>query len=410
MITTLGFKNFKCFDVLTRIPTTGINLFTGVNGRGKSTTLQGLLLMKQSLEHSRTTEQLFLNGSCVELGTFDDIGNSDISRSESIELEFEFSFQEGLVRLNYTLDENVEDDMVAQIQYVDVLGNIHNKEHTIEIFLKGTGPALYHNGKEHCLYWKDFLFEKVDDHEDPFNLIVENINFTRIHYISADRLGPQDYYVKQNLAEFPNVGRRGEYTANILSKKGIDVVDDILYLKSGATKTVLDQTQAWLTRIFDGGTVMVSPTDANIVILAINSEKSSKTYKPTNVGFGYSYALPIIVSGLIAKPGDILIVENPEAHLHPYAQSQITNFLAKVSRTGVQVFIESHSDHILNALRIAVLDRVIEKKEDLSVLYFHRDKKTKITKVHVESDGSIEKWPEGFFDQTNLDFSRLFGV
>lgn len=410
MITSLGFKNFKCFDVSTQIRTSGINLFTGVNGRGKSTSLQGLLLMKQSLELSRTTKQLFLNGSCVELGTFDDIGNSNNSRSEPVELEFNFAFQEGSVTLKYVLEEKVEDDLIAQIHHVDILGIIHNKRHKIEIFLKDAEPVLFHNSQRHNLFWKDFLFEKVDDFDNPFDLIVKNVNFTKIHYVSADRLGPQDFYIKQNLAEFPNVGRRGEHTANILSKKRDDLVNVNICLKSGATETVQDQTQAWLTKIFDGASVRVSQSDANIVILSINSEKSSKTYKPANVGFGYSYALPIVVSGLIAKPGDILIVENPEAHLHPYAQSQITNFLAKVSRTGVQVFIESHSDHVLNALRIAVLDKVIEKKEDLNILYFHRDANTKITKVEVESDGSIEKWPEGFFDQTNIDFSRLFGV
>jgi predicted ATPase len=239
--------------------------------------------------------------------------------------------------------------------------------------------------------------------------IYENINFTTTHYISADRIGPQDYYPKQSFAEFPNVGRQGEYTANMLSKKRNDTVYEALCLETGATHTVLDQTEAWLEKIFDGGKIDVRPIDeANLVVMEMNSERTQHLYKPTNIGFGYSYALPIIVSGLIAQKGERLIIENPEAHLHPYAQSQITKFLAKVSACGVQIFIESHSEHILNALRIAVLDKIITT-EDLNILYFDRNETNQVTKIPVQEDGAIEEWPVGFFDQTDKDFERLFG-
>jgi predicted ATPase len=127
------------------------------------------------------------------------------------------------------------------------------------------------------------------------------------------------------------------------------------------------------------------------------------------VGFGYSYILPIVVSGLIAKEGEILIVENPEAHLHPKAQSRLAKFLAKVSSCGVQVFIESHSDHILNALRIAVLDDIITH-EDLSILYFQQNPEQPVVQIPVQPNGGIEEWPEGFFDQMDKDFARLFGM
>jgi predicted ATPase len=143
--------------------------------------------------------------------------------------------------------------------------------------------------------------------------------------------------------------------------------------------------------------------------MTLNSQRNIHSYRPVNVGFGYSYALPIIVSGLVAKPGERLIVENPEAHLHPYAQSQLIKFLAKVSATGVQVFIESHSDHVLNAMRIAVLDKVIEHG-NLNVLYFDRSASQRVEQIPVKEDGSIEYWPVGFFDQTDKDFERLFSV
>ena len=119
--------------------------------------------------------------------------------------------------------------------------------------------------------------------------------------------------------------------------------------------------------------------------------------------------MPIIVSGLIAKNNQILIVENPEAHLHPKAQSRLIKFLAKVSKTGVQVLIESHSDHILNALRIAVLDKIVTS-EQANILYFPQKIGQPIVQIVIQPDGKIEEWPEGFFDQMDIDFNRLFGI
>ena len=147
----------------------------------------------------------------------------------------------------------------------------------------------------------------------------------------------------------------------------------------------------------------------NILEFLINTSKWNELNKFSYVVFVDYCVLPIIVSALIAQPGEILIVENPEAHLHPKAQSKLAQFLAKVSSCGVQVFIESHSDHILNALRIAILDKIVTPTE-LSILYFPQNLKQPIVQIPVQPDGGIEEWPEDFFDQIDKDFSRLFGI
>ncbi len=397
MLTEIQLISFKCFEDDVFIPISHINLFTGINGRGKSTVLQALLLMRQSIEHSSTTNQIILNGSCVELGTFNDIRNSNTSRNDQIVLGFQYHENDNHIWLSYGLGENYDDDMVANIDNLSKIGDIYGK-----IFKFDDTRMII------AKRWHNLNYEFPGEKDNPAitSFIKKNVNFTKIHYISADRIGPQDYYPKQTFGDFPNVGRRGEYTANILAKMKDAVVHELLCLEKGETHTVLDQTEAWLSHIFDGGKIDIRTPEANIVIMQLNSEKSRKLYKPANVGFGYSYALPIIVSGLIAKPGEKLIVENPEAHLHPYAQSKITQFLAKVSASGVQVFIESHSDHILNGLRVAVLDKVITPRE-LNILYFKRDG---IIQIPIAENGAIEDWPSGFFDQTDKDFERLFGV
>jgi predicted ATPase len=146
-----------------------------------------------------------------------------------------------------------------------------------------------------------------------------------------------------------------------------------------------------------------------LLTFAISPDGTFNYYKPTNVGYGYSYVLPIIVAGLVAKPGEILIVENPEAHLHPFAQSILAKFLTLVSLKDVQVIVESHSEHILNGLRLAVNTKLI-KNEQLSVLYFDREYERYFEKINIDDNGGIDNWPPDFFDQATNDLNQLLGI
>ena len=88
------------------------------------------------------------------------------------------------------------------------------------------------------------------------------------------------------------------------------------------------------------------------------------------MGFGYSYILSIVVTALIAKEGDIVILENPEAHLHPEAQTRLTFMLSKLVAMGIQVFIETHSEHVINGIRLASLkDEYNLKNEDVRIFF-----------------------------------------
>jgi len=428
MLTKIELKNFKCFKDKIQFPLRQINLLTGINGRGKSTLLQALLLMRQSIEHSEATTQILLNGSCVRLGNFVDVRNSNISRDESIVLKYYFHNNVHPNKvidrcIEYFLRENLDDDMVAEISQINFCHKFNSDNYIASIernYLKKDsayfeineyssndnnppkklGDCLLNN-----LIPNDSIVEAAKFY---LNSLEEPFNFSHIHYISADRIGPQEFYFKSTLKNFPNVGAKGEFTVNLLYRKGNDLVDETLCLGKNA-KTLSNQTEEWLSYIFDGAKVEISQSISNILEPLFNTSASKDRYKPANVGFGYHCVLPIIISGLIARKGEILIVENPEAHLHPKAQSRLTRFLAKVSSCGVQVFIESHSDHILNALRIAVLDKIIAH-ENLHILYLQLDSEQPIVQIPVQPNGGIEEWPKGFFDQMDKDFERLFGI
>ena len=129
-----------------------------------------------------------------------------------------------------------------------------------------------------------------------------------------------------------------------------------------------------------------------------------------NTGFGISYALPVIVAALRATVGGLLLVENPEAHLHPAGQSAIGGFLAQVAGDGVQVFIETHSDHVLNGIRVSVAEGTATLREEQAVIYFFRgvnDAGAAVQSMKLRRTGQLTDWPAGFFDQTQIDLAAL---
>jgi predicted ATPase len=377
MIHQVSLQNFKCFKEKTNFPISKLNLLTGINGRGKSSLLQSILLFYQSIEHREIIDKIYLNGSCIELGNIDDLKNSETPKTIDIVISFKYVADSGeidkdtLIETEFHLNEDDSDDFSLLVKKI-----IHDNaeiinQSWIEIFL-------------------------------PI--------FSKVHYVAADRLGPLKYHDKVNFGNFINVGSKGQYAINVLAKLENELVYNNLYLGNDA-RTLLQQTQEWLNFIFDGAKITIKgkERESSIYYILLNTKSTKDRFKPSNVGFGYTYILPIIVSGLIAKKNEILIVENPEAHLHPKAQSKITEFLSKVASCGVQVFIESHSEHILNGIRISMLrDDIDINQDDISISYFHENMKESFVKLNLLEDGSIDNWVDGFFDQEEIDLAQIF--
>ncbi len=127
------------------------------------------------------------------------------------------------------------------------------------------------------------------------------------------------------------------------------------------------------------------------------------------MGFGITYTLPIVISLLSAKPGHLVLLENPEAHLHPRAQSKIGELIARTAASGVQVIFETHSDHVLNGVRMAVKDKRLGA-DDASILFFDRvagSLRARVTPLQMDADGRIDQWPVGFFDEFEKSIERL---
>ncbi|KJV06589.1 DUF3696 domain-containing protein [Methylocucumis oryzae] len=463
MLTQIKLTNFKCFKEETAIPLSKFNLFTGVNGAGKSTALQALLLMRQSIEHNPYTTELILNGSCVLLGSFDDVRNRDVSASEPIVFKFYIhnvmnDSADFNGSINYQL-EHKNDNMSLHISNLLVEQNTYKSKldykalNSINLhFLNG----VYQNKPDEpigCFFlikltpynapldnsknvdqnrYRPLIADEFSKYAESFNWTTKSSHFTfgtkyeisggnkdqddlrfeKIHFISADRIGPQEFYLKSVLPNFQHVGTKGEFTVNLLDKLAQELVNETLCLGDDA-KTLITQTQTWLGKILNPLKLEVPRSKTNILELFIGDSK------PSNVGFGYTSILPIIVTGLIAKPGEKIIIENPEIHLHPKAQTTLIEFLVKVANTGVQIFIESHSDHVLNALRLATKEKVL-LTEDTSILFFNKNAgndSAEVTSILIDekgklhkktSDGMTAKIPKGFFDEWTNSMAKLF--
>ncbi len=363
MIHSLKLENFKCFEEQS-LQFKSLTLLSGLNSTGKSSVLQSLLLLRQSYQQDLLPETgLALNGDLVCLGTAKDALFED-AEEDSIGFTMTWSNRlEGTWCFNYNEDADVLD--------------LTSPEVTSEIYKS--------------------------------NLFSDNF-----HYLQAERIGPRAYL---EMSDFQvrihkQIGTRGEYTAHFLALyKSDSIPNSVLSHPSEESSKLGFQVQAWMGEVSPGTQITINNNpQLDLINLQYSSDLSNQR-RATNVGFGISYVLPIIVAVLSSKPGTLILIENPEAHLHPKGQSQIGQLLALAASCGVQIVVETHSDHVLNGIRLAINNAKI-KPEDVQLHYFQRIDEdgqliTEVLSPKIDKNGRINQWPAGFFDQTQKDLIQL---
>ncbi|MFE3994262.1 DUF3696 domain-containing protein [Streptomyces goshikiensis] len=362
MITSLGIRHFKRFADTT-FALRPLTVLTGLNGTGKSTVIQTLLLARQ-LADTPGTGVVRLNGPYgLALGEAHELLHPDAPES-IIGVRVEGDGGERVSDLSFAVPDE-------QALYLDVIPPVAASPAE----LGGRGSA-----------------------------------FT---YLCAERLGPRDQLdVSAEQPDLLGVGVRGEYTAQVLAlHESKSVREELRHPETETTHgvTVLrTQAEMWASDIIRPIEISAQwpPGITASTIRFKEPGLLSEAIRPANMGFGFSYALPVIVAGLLTRPGDILIVENPEAHLHPGGQSQLGRFLARIAGAGAQVIVETHSDHVINGVRLAVAeDRVIDAESAL-IHFFGTDVAGSVP-IELTSKGELTDWPEGFFDQIERDLGRL---
>ncbi len=369
MIQSLRLYNFKCFEDQT-IEFGSLTLLSGLNGQGKSSVLHALLLLRQSYQQSLLPQiGLALNGDWIAIGTAKDALFEWASEEDVVGFDLEWKDS----RIGHWLFE------------YNVISDVLNLK----------SPPV-----EDITIFKTSLFN------DDFQ------------YIKAERLGPRlasetsDFYVRQHR----QLGTTGEYTIHFLSIFATQKIchDNLAHAKA-VSSDLINQVEAWLREVSPGVRLSSTPIqDIDQISLKFSFETGgvpSEKYRPTNVGFGLSYTLPILVAILSAQPGALILLENPEAHLHPQGQAKMGELIARAASCGIQIIVETHSDHVLNGIRLAVHSGIL-KPEETKIHFFERREeagkiRSEIVSPRIDRNGRIDQWPDGFFDEWDKSLRSL---
>lgn len=350
MISQINIKSLKSIADIS-LNCSKLNLFVGTNSSGKSTALQSILLISQNIER-----KCGLNGPLVSLGELREAKNFNVSGN--------------------TIEITLKNDS-AQI----VLAIFYGDKETIMVNLNSNDS---------------FFYNKLDYYQQG------------IHYLSCNRIGSQDTYQK-NLNKVNKFGINGEYAINYLMENGTDELEESL-LKNKDSFTLHHQVNTWLKYIINANIKTEDITETDVV-KAKYSLIDGINLRPKNVGSGISYLISIIVMCLGSQKNDIILLENPEIHLHPLSQSRLCEFLYFIANSDRQLFIETHSDHFFNGIRAGIATGNITE-EDVSVNFFHLDKNncTVNTRIQFGRRGKILNHVDDLFDQFDIDLNKMLGL
>ena len=371
MLDTITLRNFKAFDDL-ELDLSNITLLSGLNGSGKSTILQALGLIRQSFDSSfLSSGNIALSGSLVDIGTGHDV-------------------------LYHNFDK-------PEIQ-IGIRGREHGEKFNLLWTADVTSEA-------------DVLTCKENAEIDYDNLPI--VFSDMFQFLRADRITPDVTFPKSQHAirQQRFLGPRGEYTAHFLMEFADEIrVPNVLRRRRDSGAGSLGaQVNEWLQEFSPGvrvEAVKVPMTDLVRLVYSYRGEGAAygESLRPTNVGFGLTHVLPVIVASLASVPGALVVVENPEAQIHPRGQTSLGFLLALTASTGVQIIVESHSDHVLNGIRLAVKERALCPNQ-VKLHFFSRNhgESSTFQTTKVGIDGRLSHWPEAFFDEWEKSLDRLLG-
>ena len=378
MLTRIDLRFFKCFERL-RLPLAPLTLLTGLNASGKSSVLQALVLLHQTMREHEWTTRLALNGAGVRLGTMPDVVDEVFGRRR-----FEIALMDGEDACGWTF-EGDRRDMSLAVQQVSVNGRTFESPRSLR-----------------------YLFPP--DMESAAPAAALSRRRRGLTYITAERAGPQETYVLEDPHVVNVVGPRGEHAASVLYWGRDEPVSADLALP-GAPASRFRQVEQRMRTLFPGCTLDLQRAPrANAVTLGLRTSDDTGFHLPAHTGFGLTQCLPIVIAAVSASERDILLVENPEIHLHPAGQALMGQFMADVASAGMQVLVETHSDHVLNGIRRAV--KTGRLTADQVVIHFFRPRsedRPQVVSPAMDGSGNIDSWPEGFFDQFDRDASYFAG-
>ena len=462
MLNRIWAKNFKAFKRLD-YKCAKLNLLTGLNGAGKSSFVQLMLLLRATANKIGNCQaEIDLRESGIAK-SFSDIRYCYADKDEQTSFSVDFT---GRFRPN----KDVEMPASKSRKISRIVTEVGTSPRNVLVW----HPEAYNEfekyqtmqeeawcnlkaGKINDEQYQEIQEEKESVLESACSKLAEAERQTqeeyegawrRMRFIEAFRKRPQEIHdgtgmsTSQWFSFALNNGRfdpEGGDVAEFLYKNGTKFKllegnqmihpNTILHPPPpgfvGEEIPLIGQVNSWLDEISPGARFYVERVELGdeesfVVKIGFGEELDMRQFKPQNVGLGISYVLPVLVTLLTSWPGAIIIIENPEAHIHPRGQAKLGELIARAAAFGVQLFVETHSDHVINGVRVAVRDGIL-KPEDVNIAFFERKEQLKenpvddgdteifsvVRNIKVDTNGSLSEYPEDFMDEWNNQLMEL---
>jgi predicted ATPase len=365
MLKKLSIKNFKSIDEeeLKIVPLT---ILTGINSTGKSTVIQSILLaLKFAIPINRFT--------------LDRVVSSYTSPRDT--------------RNRYTNKSDIQIQLQLDNFFISTISLSTQKDKTGTLLFRGAIQPTDEFKKS----------DEFDPAEPPMIYSYESqdsdVNgLPELFYLNATRFGPQPTSSKSET----KVGQLSEFIFSTFDRiKNTPLPNELV--KFPESKTINYQVSKWISEI-SGSILELKTEQISTDQIAVHYDSDGlENISPDNLGAGISYLAKVVILCLMAKKGDLVIIENPEIHLHPKSQAQLGVFFAFIASKGIQLIIETHCEHLINRVRMEVSNENLDSDDVL--VHYKSSTKNPFQTLYIDIDGhyvdkdeSRQSFPKGFFD------------
>lgn len=466
MIKTMRLQNFKAFEDTGDLKIKPLTVLAGPNSSGKSSILQSLLLLKQTLESPPDTE-LSLDGRFLQFSELSELTFGKPRRSDC-EVRFTFALETRIplkaaekyfpdvaspeddeplplhsnVSLSF-IDTPRNQKGVARLGYFNILSSIQGMEGpkltvryarntrkpTVSRHGAGIGfPAHLKNKSIEAIASRHFLPEalvfkgpsndrQASGHSHGPVMLLDDIFFNPLHilrdeiedelqYLGPLREWPQRAYLHSG-NPMTEMGERGQHAAQILWLEKDQQIEYTPIMGNESRKaSLIEAVGDTFIRLGMAQPIDVAAQKSIMyqILFRLNGADRRQAVTIADVGFGVSQLLPILVLGLRAPEPSLLLLEQPEIHLHPKVQAGLADFFLTLSTTERRLIVETHSDHFINRLRRRIAeDPTDQLKDQVSILFIHPaqgGRGAAIEPLRVDRFGVIENWPPNFLPES----------
>ena len=426
MFTNLRLRNFKCYEDSGPVPLRPLTILVGPNNAGKSTLLQALLMIKQTMEDPSSSETLVTFGTQIDLGA-----TSDIVRQSSVPCE-ELEVSIGIVpdRHDSSIGSNLDLTFsVSRLNRINLASTRLSRNGETVLGVKRTGKQLELFGIPDNL--KSRFSPSISKLLPTLNMTLGGPNASGSDGSGSDSsetlkslqgvmgqlskavsnlatwtdVFAKTWHVSPIRLDVPRIGQLGKVVTSEFGSGGEHLLRALKgsIVRNKTRRQLVKLVDEWIAKhqlMIESLSFRNLDKTGQVFSLMANERAGSRNINVANMGKGVSQMLPIIANVLSSKEADVGLIEQPEIHLHPSAQAELADlFVEHISKNPRgQLIIETHSEHLLLRIRRRIASGVLPA-DKVAVLYIERKQaQSQIQQLDLDPEGHFLHWPSGFFE------------